>query len=661
MPLGVQASDDQNVVMEEMVVTATREWEEVRRVPAHVTVITDQDIAASGATTLIEVLDRVEGVHFRDYSGNSSQAMIDVRGFGGDNPFGKTVVLLNGRRLNRPDMSSINWLQVPLSQVERIEVVQGAGGVLYGDGAVAGVINIITKKGKGKPTGEAMVVLGAYGLHEERLGVSGKAGKFSYAVSGDNRFSFGYRARSKTSFQGGGVNFGYDFSPTFRANVDATYAQNRYQLPGALTKAEMAQSRRQYQPGHNNDDGEDRDGGVNVRLEKDLGAAGFLSLQLLYGERDVETNMDPWWYWTDTRTVNWGISPQYTWEKGIAAGYVNKLTLGLDYRNEPYEKDLYSDRARTKKKAWADMGKESWGYYVRDEITLADRVIVTGGYRTERARIDGSYEDTVTPANSFHDEERVYHAEAWEAGITYLLGKKSKVFTRYSQVYRIPFLDEVASITGYSGWKFLRSLDKEKGKSWDIGMEVRPGEKVKVGVTAYRIDMSDEITYVESFPTGYNQNIGKSRHSGVEVTASWEPVKLIKLYGNATYQKAIFEEGPYSKKEIPLVPNYLVNAGVEVRLPMGVTVRPEVRYVSSAYLSQDNANTGEKLGSYTLFDLYLDYRLRIWKVDTKAFLGLENIANVKYESSGIDGRPWSPNAYYPMPGTVFKSGLSCAF
>jgi len=155
-----QASEEQKVMMEEMVVTATRQWEEVRRVPAHVTVITERDIAASGATTLIDVLDRVEGIHFRDYSGNSPQAMIDMRGFGGDNPFGKTLVLVDGRRLNRPDMSSINWLQVPLSQVERIEVVHGPSGVLYGDGAVAGVINIITKQGTGKPTGEATVLGG---------------------------------------------------------------------------------------------------------------------------------------------------------------------------------------------------------------------------------------------------------------------------------------------------------------------------------------------------------------------------------------------------------------------------------------------------------------------------------------------------------------------
>ena len=94
--------------MDEVVVTATRDWEEVRRVPADVSVITEEDIKKSGATSLVEVLEKLEGIQIRSYSGQSPQAMVDLRGFGGDNPFGKTLVLIDGRRQNRPDMSSNN-------------------------------------------------------------------------------------------------------------------------------------------------------------------------------------------------------------------------------------------------------------------------------------------------------------------------------------------------------------------------------------------------------------------------------------------------------------------------------------------------------------------------------------------------------------------------
>lgn len=648
-------------VMEEMVVTATRDKEEVRRIPAHVTVITEREIRESGATSLIEVLERVEGIHFRDFSGNSPQASIDMRGFGGDNPFGKSLILLDGRRLNRPDMSSINWLEIPLSQVEKVEVVRGTGSVMYGDGAVAGVINIITRKGAGKPTVGAQALIGSYGLHDEKLWISGTRGKLSYALSGTNRFSFGYRERSKTSFQGGGLELGYELSPRLRAFVGVDFAQTQYELPGALTKAEMAINRRQYQPGHNNDDAKDRDGGVNGRLEADFGAWGRMSVNLAQSQRTVETNMDSWWQWVNYHMTTSAINPQYIWEKALTAYLKNKLTIGFDYRYEPYKKDLYADREKNSKKAWADLDKTAAGVYLRDELTLGERFILAGGYRKERTLIEGSYTDTTSPADCFYDREKIYNAEAWEVGITYLLGKKSRLFSRYSTVYRIPFLDEVASITGLPGTGFLSNLEKEKGRSWEVGMELYPLSNLKWGVTAYRIDMSDEITYVGTFPTGYNQNIGHSRHEGVEINISWLPVKMLRLYGNFTYQKASFEDGEYNKRELPLVPNRMANLGMEIALPYEVTVRPELRYVGDAFLSGDYANTGEKLGSYTLLNLYLQYRPRIKNFPLTAFLGIENIMGVEYSSYGIDMRPWSPNAYYPMPKATVKGGISFAF
>ncbi len=65
---------------------------------------------------------------------------------------------------------------MPVNTIERIEIVRGPGSVLYGDAAIGGVINIITKKGKGKPVFNASVLAGSYGLHNERVGVSGADG-----------------------------------------------------------------------------------------------------------------------------------------------------------------------------------------------------------------------------------------------------------------------------------------------------------------------------------------------------------------------------------------------------------------------------------------------------------------------------------------------------
>ncbi|MBU3932749.1 MAG: TonB-dependent receptor plug domain-containing protein, partial [Proteobacteria bacterium] len=279
------SESEKTVTLEEVVVTATRDREEIRKVPAHVSVITEDEIKKSGATTVVELLDKLEGIYVRSYSGNPAQSIIDMRGFGGENPFGKTLIMLDGRRMNRPDMSGINWLQVPINMIERIEVVRGPGSVLYGDAAIGGVVNIITKKGEGPPKFNASFLAGSYGLHNERIGVSGAADKWSYALTGENNFSFGYRDRSKLSSQGGGFDLGYNASDFLNLSLGASFNKTDYQLPGALTKAQMEQNRRQYQPGAPDDEGSDKYTNVNLGIKSSLGAFGQLDINVLYGKK----------------------------------------------------------------------------------------------------------------------------------------------------------------------------------------------------------------------------------------------------------------------------------------------------------------------------------------------------------------------------------------
>jgi len=307
--------------------------------------------------------------------------------------------------------------------------------------------------------------------------------------------------------------------------------------------------------------------------------------------------------------------------------------------------------------------RDSLGYYARDEFSLLKNLILNAGYRSERAAIKGSNTDTATPANNFTDQEKTYNAEAYEAGLTWLVGKQSKIFAKYATVYRIPFLDEVASFNGFGGELFLKTLEKEKGISMEMGTEFYPLDNLKIGLTLFRIDMQDEIQYVYVTPwSGYNQNVGKTRHDGAEVSVSYPWEKRARLYGNFTYQMATFENGANNEKEMPLVPNRLANAGVEIYLPYNLMLRPEVRYVSDSFLSGDNDNNAEKLESYTLFNLYLSYKPSIGKVNMMAFFGVENLTDVKYSSFGSDNAAWGGiNTYYPMPGIMFKGGLSFEF
>ena len=135
-------------------------------VPNQVTVITEDEIKKSGKTELVDVLSDIAGVTFRSYS-TGAEAQVSMRGFG-ENSYGRVQVLVDGRSLNNPDMSGLNWQSIPLSSIEKIEILDGPSAVLYGSGAVGGVINIITKESAPGVTAEPTI---AYGSHNTRQGL----------------------------------------------------------------------------------------------------------------------------------------------------------------------------------------------------------------------------------------------------------------------------------------------------------------------------------------------------------------------------------------------------------------------------------------------------------------------------------------------------------
>ncbi len=129
------------------VTAASKEPEQVWRTPAAIYVLTQEDIRRSGATSIPEVLRLVPGVEVSRI--NSSLWAVGVRGFG--NSFSKSVlILIDGRSVYTPLYAGVAWnvQNLLLEDVERIEVIRGPGGTIWGSNAVNGVINIITKSAK---------------------------------------------------------------------------------------------------------------------------------------------------------------------------------------------------------------------------------------------------------------------------------------------------------------------------------------------------------------------------------------------------------------------------------------------------------------------------------------------------------------------------------
>src|SRR4030042_4402657 len=156
------SAEEKNVILEEVVVTATRYEEQPSKVPANITVITEKDINSSSAQNIPELLRTETGILVNDISGNRRNYTVDLRGFG-ETASSNILVLVDGRRVTQSDLSGVDWTEIPLERVKRIEIIRGGrGGVLYGAHATGGVINIITKEEDTFKAG-AELAAGSYG------------------------------------------------------------------------------------------------------------------------------------------------------------------------------------------------------------------------------------------------------------------------------------------------------------------------------------------------------------------------------------------------------------------------------------------------------------------------------------------------------------------
>jgi iron complex outermembrane receptor protein len=143
------------------VTTASKSSEAVSHVPSAIYVITQEMIRRSGATTIPDALRLAPGVDVAQI--NSTQWAVSIRGF--NSRFSdKLLVLLDGRSVYTPDFSGVPWdaLDMPMEDIDRIEVIRGPGGSLWGANAVNGVVNIITKNASQTVGGRLSEHFGSY-------------------------------------------------------------------------------------------------------------------------------------------------------------------------------------------------------------------------------------------------------------------------------------------------------------------------------------------------------------------------------------------------------------------------------------------------------------------------------------------------------------------
>jgi vitamin B12 transporter len=181
--------------LESVVVTATRSPQIAKEVLSDNVVITAEDIAKSGGTSLADVLQRQRGIEISRTGGPGTQTSVFLRGT--DNK--QNIVLVDGVRVGSATSGGASWNAIPLSQIDRVEVVYGPLSTMYGADAVGGVIQIFTKQGDGAPAPTASAGIGTYGTRNVEAGVSGSNQGFRYALRAAHERSDGFSAKKPSA------------------------------------------------------------------------------------------------------------------------------------------------------------------------------------------------------------------------------------------------------------------------------------------------------------------------------------------------------------------------------------------------------------------------------------------------------------------------------
>jgi len=633
----VLAQQPSELTTEDIVVTATRFEQASADDPIGVTVITRDQIEASNARSIADVLTTMGGVHVRDNSGQPNP-QLDLRGFGisGDQ---NTLVLFNGQRISENELQPANIAAIPLASVERIEILRSGGAVLYGGGATGGTINIITRgQAPGTRSGRVLLGGGSYDAYtvEAALGMAGDT--MGFDVSARRYDTENYRDNNalRQDTVGGSVRFtGERDRVTLGFGADTQDTR----LPGALSAAQIAANRRQTVfP----DDNASLDTGyASLAWTRTLESVEF-SADGSYRERKLSGIVSGGSNKATGRALLFSPRAKMT---GTVFGQRNSLVVGGDWEDWDYDSFVTFPGFDSD----ATSVQENSAFFVQDTFDLGRLTAVTIGGRTQRSRTEIQERDTFTPAST---TTKTVHPNAYEAALRQGLTAGLNLYLKAGNSFRLATVDENRG----------RSTPLEPQTSQDREIALEYGDASRnVRLAAYRLDVANEIHFmvIPGAPFaafGSNVNLPPTRHEGIELEGRLRPASNIQLQARYEYLRARFREGMFggvdvSGNEIPLVPKQLASLVLAWQPAERWNLTGAVRYVGEQRFDNDQSNTfPSKMPAYTLVDLKVTRAIGQWRLNAE----VNNLFAEEYFSYGIRNNAGdSYNAYPAAERSVF--------
>ena len=607
----------QEFALEDMVVTATRTESKMVDVPVNTTVISAEKIADRHYLDVADVLKDVPGATVMDTGVGAYEKKVVLNG---DE---RVLVLVDGKRVNI-DMGTMSRASYDLNQmpdvslIERIEVVKGHGGALYGSDAVGGVINIITKKmdhsygnvSMGFGSHQARDAKAMYTIKEGKTGVMVAASKYKqgYHEYKDAKTDANKRWPAASTYENEKVSVKLSQELSETSNLELGYDFSKFEgVRSYSTKATSAS----FSNKKTNDFYAKYDWTVN---DKDQGF-----IQLYRNKYDYYNAGDM--YETDT-----GFEAQ----QNITLSDNNQLVVGASYRKA---------KALNATSYTAEKSINNKAVFVSDQWEFAPNWTLDAGVRYDKHSTAGS-------------------KTTWSAGLNKKFDENSHAYFNWGQVFKAPTLDDLYyySVMDYRGFKYESygnpNLKPEKGDTWTIGYGTKIADKTSVNISYFQSKLEDAIdwdtTYSDNASVSIVRNVDKQKKNGMELSVAHELNDNWDLEASYTYIRVKNNEhGSGYVRDANYIPNMyrfgvryhddLWNADLFLR---GGSGADKSAYVDSKYMT---------------LDMSVAYKAT---KDLSFYAKGYNLFNKAYaESAGVNGGTYS----YPAQGRRFIIGAEYTF
>lgn len=582
-----------------------------------------EEIVNSPVVKLTDFLNQEQSiVRLNNNSGDNSDTSLSLRGFG-DNASANSLILVDGFPLANPSLLAPNINAIPFTDIERINILQGSQGVLWGDQAVGGTVNIITKLPKmNKPYINSIIGAGNESTHSLNIGSGNKFENGVFIkVYGALDETNHYRDHNQQRDSNVAVKAGVDYAKGM-TSINLQHYSNTINLPGGLSETQYRDDPRQASNNKNISDNTTQF--VQLLNKHALSDEWVLETRAMH--HDTSSSGYVFAPYDRYNAIN-RISPKLVANLDRA-----KLQLGYDGQRGNY--------SLLRKTTYSSANTTQHNLYLQAIFPVNNILDVTAGGRGATQANQINTINGIT-ANS------VDHVFVTEFGVTFHPDSSWSLFLRRDGNFSFPKANEQTLLPAD-----VNALHVQTGVSYETGATLHSKNHLSQ-INLYRLALKNEIAFnpVESplQPFGAFNNLPETTRYGITLTDIYSITPVLTLNGQFNYVDARIAEGVNSGRYIPAVPALTGNAGLSYAFTNNWQAKYRVLYTGDRYPSNDVENVGKKVPGYWLHDVAIQYFF------SKATASLEvvNLFDQLYSSYTYYNLNTNANTYYPGAGRSY--------